>query len=1003
MSSKQQKGFFSDRNADDGHSACERVRNDEHEHEHEHENENENEHELASLLAYPSHSILNLVTFDAPSGCGGSGRGSDRRYYRIPSVRTTLRTSTLPHPELDPAAGDRIITAVCEVRTWSFHSASSAAASTDAIRVNSTACNDDGLLACAFSDGTVTVWQRLAKSDAAGGSAAGEDVAVSDDDGGDGWVEAVIVGHTTGSTRAATAASAHVAHEEKKADKICAASPTSIADVAGTAFFKGGNALAKAEAIAAADTAENGQDHRMRQKILLLIATASVDGIDLHLRQLLPKHSRSTTRTATTTTQTVKISSHAAASVSMKILGEQGEMLIVSGTASPRGNRIHVYTISLSSLAELMASLSLHPAADGENDLREVLPTPVVKHHGSLPGHLDWITCFDFWDCPAAADGGSGSSSNGDSEKGEVRGGFLLASGGHDARVRLWRFHPPTSANTAAACATAAAANRDDIDNINGSSSGDDEDDEEDDLLEEGEARLRIQHDNGTETAVTLEALLLGHEEAVTSVSFRPNARDDSFPASLLSKGRHSSSFAENGATPCLMTSSMDRTILLWMEENADDEGANGVKGNFVISGGGGGVWVPISRVGAAGGILGGPIGSSLSGFVDATFSPDGNRIAGHGYGGSLHFWSSCGRRGGKEESPEVESERWSAGPCLTGHFRGVSGVSWEISCGQYLLSASLDQTCRLWAEIPSANETGATWHEVGRPQVHGFDLNALACVAEHRLASGADEKVTRIFEAPMSTLRLLRSFTPALSEESLSSIDLERPERAFLPSLGLSNRTAIAGGVEEEHGYEAVTNDDTDNNTASSLQVELPTERDLGVTTLWPESRKLFGHHYEVVCVASTITSTGNVIVASACKARDVQNASIMIFEVQSGKCLQVLKGGHRSTVVSLSFSADGQYLASAGRDRRLCLWRWRSGQQQEDGSNDEAGAKNELFYLASAVDPAHKRIIWSVHFCPSDPCLLASGARDGFAKVWQISRSVEGEDEVRMNEAYK
>jgi len=406
-----------------------------------------------------------------------------------------------------------------------------------------------------------------------------------------------------------------------------------------------------------------------------------------------------------------------------------------------------------------------------------------------------------------------------------------------------------------------------------------------------------------------------------------------------------------------------------------------------------------MSRVGAAGGILGGPIGSSLSGFVDATFSPDGNSIAGHGYGGSLHFWSSSGRKHGCGEGDGFESERWSAGPCLTGHFRGVSGISWEVSHGQYLLSAGLDQTCRLWTSVPS--ETGVTWHEAGRPQVHGFDLNALACLPEHRLASGADEKVTRIFEAPKATLRLLRSLKQG-TEGSVSNIDAERPERAFLPSLGLSNRTTIAGGVEEEEGYEATAKDDADDDTASSLQVELPTERDLGVITLWPEVRKLFGHHYEVVCVASTITPTGIVIVASACKARDVENASIMIFEVQSGRCLQVLKGGHRSTVVSLSFSSDGQYLASAGRDRRLCLWRWRS-VDQKDAAGDKAGGGDELFYLASAVDSAHKRIIWCVHFCPSDPSILVSGARDGFAKIWQIAQSDEGGDDIEMSELHK
>ena len=798
------------------------------------------------MVAYPSHSILNLATFD-----GG-----------VPRVQTTLRTGTVPNPNLDPAAGDRIITAISQVE--------SAAAD---------------VLACAFSDGTITVWY------------------LDDDE----WREEIIVGHVAG---------------EREGSAL--GPTTSVADVAGIATSKA-----------------------------LAVVTASVDGIDLHLRPL-------PTTSNTTTTQTIKVSSHAAASVSVKILPRQNELLIVSGTASPRGNRVHVYTACLDSLSQL---------AD-----------VIVRHQGSLPGHLDWVTCFSFWDCQEGAS----------NEDADDDGGFLLASGSHDARIRLWKFHPPTTA----------ASIDNDMDDESSDGSGDDESEaDEDDLLDEGEARLRVQHGDGTETAVTLEALLVGHEEAVTSLSFRPRAA--AAPTDLSS----------TNTPPCLMSSSMDRTILLWMEESSEEDDA--LVNDAIIASTGGGAWVPISRVGAAGGILGGPIGSSLSGFVDATFSPDGNGIAGHGYGGSLHFWRTSGRKYGDE----VEAERWSAGPCLTGHFRGVSDISWEVSRGQYLLSAGLDQTCRLWAEIPvsstfgseaASTADGITWHEAGRPQVHGFDLNALACVIDHRMVSSADEKVTRVFEAPKATLRLLQSLDAAKTGVvATSSIDgeneLDRPERAFLPSLGLSNRTTVTGGIEEEDGFEAAgtstgtTSDPASNNENQPSQnqpkVKLPTERDLGVVSLWPESRKLFGHHYEVVCVAATTTPTGDVVVASACKARDVENASIMIFDVISGRCLQVLKGGHRSTVVSLSFSADGQYLASAGKDRRLCLWKLRN---KEEWTEDDQG----MFYLASAVDSAHKRIIWSVDFCPAEPCLLATGARDGFTKIWKINANGE---ETELKEIQK
>ena len=91
---------------------------------------------------------------------------------------------------------------------------------------------------------------------------------------------------------------------------------------------------------------------------------------------------------------------------------------------------------------------------------------------------------------------------------------------------------------------------------------------EEEDGLEEGESR--------SVTSVYLEALLVGHEEPVTSISWHP-CRKSIYGRDLI-----------------LISSSMDRTILVWGEHES-------------------GILTPISRVGSAGGILDGPVGSSLS------------------------------------------------------------------------------------------------------------------------------------------------------------------------------------------------------------------------------------------------------------------------------------------------------------------------------------------------------------------------------------------------------
>ena len=463
-------------------------------------------------------------------------------------------------------------------------------------------------------------------------------------------------------------------------------------------------------------------------------------------------------------------------------------------------------------------------------------------------------------------------------------------------------------------------------------------------MIDEGEARLWIHLESSSsssqkdtaieanlEMAVILEALLIGHDEAIMSVAWRP-----------LNKLNYQGCGEE---TCCLITSSMDRSILIWMAES---------KPNYIdmdqecvvvlpesMNKKMDGEWIPVSRVGSAGGILGGSIGSFLLGFVDARFSPDGKHIIGHGYGGSLHFWSLEGVRDEKimlegnsyniNDPVELASmERWRASPCVTGHFNGVCDISWEVSEGLYLLSVGLDQTCRLWSQIslPTTTITSDSehlqianksknqviWREVGRPQVHGYDLMAVTCIGHnderrHRFVSGADEKEARAFDAPLSTLHLLDKLHGTNEVWKSKEIENNQPniesrvERAYLPSLGLSNRATAADAMEEA-GDCRITPPTTlqlDSNETSlisnvvDLVKSLPHERDLGVASLWPEVSKLFGHQTELVCLTSNANSQQQsniqVLVASSCKARDVESASIRLWEVDSSVCKQVLK----------------------------------------------------------------------------------------------------------------
>ena len=524
----------------------------------------------------------------------------------------------------------------------------------------------------------------------------------------------------------------------------------------------------------------------------------------------------------------------------------------------------------------------------------------------------------------------------------------LLASASQDARIRLWEFkttlEDQTMASPSANGETHILATEDiDLEVV-------DEDVEfnVDEEEAEGEARLEVFHSQGV-TRVTLEALLYGHEEPVTSVAWHPKPRD------------------VYGQDRVLLSSSMDRTLLIWTCLD-------------------GGVWTPLSRVGTAGGILGGSIGSTLLGFLGVAIDPvRGESLVGHAYGGALHVWTLEKQ---EQNDSAVESEvspeeialrnRWKATPCVTGHFAGVSDCCWEAASGEYLLSVSSDQTCRLWGPVKDSTGTGI-WVELARPQVHGYDLTTLASIStptrRHRFVSGADEKEIRVFDAPMNAIKILEA---TKGTTNLSSDDnVGRVERAYIPSLGLSNKASAADGADE----------DTDGAAEEHDALHLPLERDLGAVSLWPEVGKLYGHNTELYCLTSTQTARSGTpidapfanenFVASSAKARDIKDASIRIWDVESGKCVQVLSGGHKSTVATLAFSPDGAFLASSGKDRRLCIW------------TRTTGSTESPFILAMAMESAHKRIIWSAHFCPHDPTLLATGSRDGIIKVWRLVSS--------------
>lgn len=263
-------------------------------------------------------------------------------------------------------------------------------------------------------------------------------------------------------------------------------------------------------------------------------------------------------------------------------------------------------------------------------------------------------------------------------------------------------------------------------------------------------------------------ALLMGHEDWVHSVQWQPATQ---------SSGKYHQEMT-------LVSASADKSIIIWKPDETTE------------------AWISHERFGEVGG--------TTLGFYGAMFSPKGDCIAAHGYNGSIEFWRY------------TEQNDWVPAYGISGHQASVKDLAWDPS-GQFFITTSLDQTTRLYGEFSQTDEK--SWHELGRPQIHGYDLNAIAFTQKYEFVSGADEKVARVFEATRNFLQSMENIT---GEKEISQIISSRPVGASLPALGLSNK--------------ALFKNDANSDTVHSkgLLFDPPLEAQLLQDTLWPEKEKL-------------------------------------------------------------------------------------------------------------------------------------------------------------------
>ncbi|NWR14117.1 ELP2 protein, partial [Emberiza fucata] len=424
--------------------------------------------------------------------------------------------------------------------------------------------------------------------------------------------------------------------------------------------------------------------------------------------------------------------------------------------------------------------------------------------------------------------------------------------------------------------------------------------------------------------AVSLESVLAGHENWVYAAHWQP-------------------SFSKDGSMQQpmrILSASMDKTVIIWEPDKES------------------GVWLEQASVRV------GEVGGNTLGFFDCQFSPDGSMIIAHAFHGALHLW--------KQDT--INKKEWTPEVVISGHFNSVEDVKWDPE-GEFVISVGVDQTTRLFAPWKRKEETEVTWHEIARPQVHGYDLRCLAMIGRFEFVSGADEKVLRVFRAPKNFIENFSNIT-GIPMEKLCSCSSDLPEGATVPALGLSNKAVFEGDMadqpdEDEESFNTISNQYPEIYFQPLILTEPPPEDHLLQNTLWPEIQKLYGHGYEIFCVAC---NNSNTLIASACKASKKEHAAIILWNTTSWKKLQSLSF-HNLTVTQLAFSPDDSFLLAVSRDRNWSLWR------KQDSS--ESGPVFTCCAYTDKNTAVHSRIIWSCDWTP-DSKYFITGSRDKKVIIW-------------------
>jgi WD40 repeat protein len=217
-------------------------------------------------------------------------------------------------------------------------------------------------------------------------------------------------------------------------------------------------------------------------------------------------------------------------------ISTEPDILLLIGSVD---TRVH---IRLASQQNILSCLNTH------KNSTEISSSGIFKLVGTLPGHEEWITCL--------------ASVVSDSRT------LLLASGSKDAKIRIWRISLSSQSSTGI------STDLQQLDKFKELEVADEDKDDEEDALDTPEGAIELEPDeslsearllfvtpSGFVCSVFLEALLVGHEDWVSSVHWMAVITESDLNTSVADGNVSNAKDNSTESTHRLYSTSMDRSV----------------------------------------------------------------------------------------------------------------------------------------------------------------------------------------------------------------------------------------------------------------------------------------------------------------------------------------------------------------------------------------------------------------------------------------------------------